>query len=209
MDDNFKKELIERLNTILNLKNDKWNQLNKNIKLKYIHHLCSYLEDNNEEKIKTLSIPLKSIKPKKLIQYCKISNTSNANLYFKFNKLIQDYTFKFRNDYINVNKRKYWTFTSLPTDEKDKLLFNYNKIIHNFMEENKIDIVSLIKMLLGSNSNKILINDNEKNYKLLYENNMIKLLTNNLEIILTLKYSSEKITNNIPVKYQINLINKI
>jgi hypothetical protein len=209
MDDFFKNELIEKINCILNLKNPHWEKLNKNIKLKYIHHACSYLQDENKEKLKTLTIPLKSIKPKKLIQYCKINNVSNSNLYFQFNKLILDYTFNFRNKYVNINKRIYWSWESLPANEYNEILSEYNKIVYTFMKTNSIDINELIKMCTNNNYNKLLIVNLIPEYKITYLNNTINLSVGNLSIIFTLKYSSKKITNNIPVKYQVQIINNI
>jgi hypothetical protein len=134
---------------------------------------------------------------------------SNSNLYFQFNKLILDYTFNFRNKYVNINKRIYWSWESLPANEYNEILSEYNKIVYTFMKTNSIDINELIKMCTNNNYNKLLIVNLIPEYKITYLNNTINLSVGNLSIIFTLKYSSKKITNNIPVKYQVQIINNI
>ena len=208
--DDFKEIIIEKLNNILNLDYEKWNILDKKIKLKYIHRLCNFLEnDENVDKRDNITIPLKSIKPKKLIQYCGYSNQYNKETYIQFNKLILNYTNDFRNKYINISKKKYYTFNNLPKEEHNLILNELNEIVCCFIKKNKINISNLLKCLIGSNLDKLIIDTNEKNYNVNFCDNNIEISINNLKIILTLKFSSSQITNNIPVIYHIKLINNI
>ena len=208
----FKKVLVDKINEIVNLNNEEWNNLDKKIKLKYVHRICSYLENDKIEKYESISIPLKSIKPKKMIQYCGISNLNNKNLYLQYNKLILDYTRDFRNKYINVTKRNFYTYNSLIKEDYNNILNEYNKITYTFINKNKIDIKNLLKFVVGSNFDKLIINSNNNfnvEYKLNYSENLINLITNDFIIIFTLDYTSNNITNNIPVKYCVKLINNI
>lgn len=210
IDNLFKDVLVNKLNDLLELDDDNWNKLDKKIKLKYIHRLCNYLEDNNIEKIEVINIPLKSIKPKKLIQYCGVSNSNNKNLYLQFGKLILDYTNGFRSKYVKIPKRQYHTYNNLPREEYNQILNDYNEIIFMFMNKNKIDINNLLKSVIGSNFDKLIINPNFNcGYRLNYLNNVINLITDDFTINFILGYTSNNITNNIPVKYTIKLINNI
>ena len=144
INNDFKDALVNKINGILDLDDEHWNNLDKKMKLKYIHRLCNYLEDNKIEKLETLTIPLKSIKPKKLIQYCGISNQYNKNLYLQFNKSILDYTYNFRNKYVKIPKRQHYTYNSLPAKEYNQILNDFNEITYLFMNKNKIDIIEII-----------------------------------------------------------------
>jgi hypothetical protein len=110
----FKEQIVKKINEIISLDDAEWNKLDLNIKLKYIHHFCSNIENDTD---KSNDIPLKSLKPKKIIQYCGISNINNKHLYCEFNKLVLNYTNEFRNKYINVKKKQYFTNTNLPKEE--------------------------------------------------------------------------------------------
>ena len=210
IDNDFKDILVNKINGILDLDDEHWKNLDKKIKLKYIHRLCNYLEDNKIEKLETITIPLKSIKPKKIIQYCGISNQYNKVLYLQFNKLILDYTYDFRNKYVKIKKKQYYTYTSLPSKEYNQILYDYNEIIYTFMNKNKIDINNLLKSVINTNFDKLITNTNQDlDYKLNSSENSINIITTNFIINFTLGYSSNQITNNIPVKYCIKLINNI
>jgi hypothetical protein len=210
IDNDFKDILVNKINGILELDDEHWNNLDKKMKLKYIHRLCNYLEDNKIEKLETITIPLKSIKPKKLIQYCGISNQYNKDLYLQFNKTILDYTYNFRNKYLKLQKRQYYTYTSLPKEEYNQILNDYNKIIYTFMNKNKIDTSILLKSVVNTNFDKLITDiTQEHEYKLNSSENSINIITSNFIINFSLGYSSNQITNNIPVKYCIKLINNI
>lgn len=207
----LKNTLVEKINDIINLNNNEWNNFSKNIKLKYIHRICNMLETNDINKKDELIIPLKSIKPKKLIQFCGYSNQTNKTIYTNFNKSLLNYTFKFREKYVNIKNKKYYTFSSLPKNDNLTILNELNEIIFMFINKNKLNITNLIKNLTGTNFDKIMNNSENYNniYNLHLNNNIIEVICENLKIILTLKFSSDNITNNIPVKYYINLINQI
>jgi hypothetical protein len=207
IDEEFKNVLIKQINSILEIDNLKWNVLTKKIKLKYIHRLCNYLENEDKDKYETLTIPLKSLKPKKIIQFCGISKTSNKELYLQFNKNILEYTFNFRKKYINITKRQYYTYNNLPKVDYDNILNEYNKIVFLFLNTNKIDIENLIKNVVGQNSDKILTQKNNLNYNIYFLNNSINIKTEDFTINFTLNYTNNNITNNIPVNYYIKLIN--
>ena len=210
IENTFKNILVDKINEILNLDNEQWNILDKKIKLKYVHRLCSYLENNKIDNFESISIPLKSIKPKKMIQYCGISNLNNKELYLQFNNSVLEYTRDFRKKYINVGKRQFYTYNSLVKEEYNNILNVYNKIIYTFINQNKIDIKNLLKFTVGTNFDKLIINSNQNfEYKINYSENLINLTTNDFIIIFTLSYTSNNITNNIPVKYCVKLINNI
>ena len=210
----LKSTLIDKINDIINLDNDEWNNFNKNIKLKYIHRMCNMIETQDNNKLNELIIPLKSIKPKKLIQFCGYSKQNNNSIYNNFNQSILNYTFAFRRQYVNIKNKKYYTFSNLPKNEYLLILNDINSIVFNFMNKNKFNINNLIKNLTGSNFDKIILNINNinnlnDNYNLILNENIIELKYENIKIIFTLKFSTNNITNNIPVKYYINLINLI
>jgi len=211
IDNEFKDILINKLNKILYLDNENWNKMDKKYKLKYIHHLCACIENNKINNLEPITIPLKSIKPKKLIQFCKISKLNNKNLYLQFQTLILDYVRDFRNKYINIKKRIYYTYNSLPINDYNNILYEYNKIIYTFINKNKIDINNLLKLLIGNNYDKLLFDNNNYNneYKFNYSENIINLITNNFTICFTLRYTTNNITNNISVKYIVKIINNI
>ena len=210
IDNTFKKVLVDKINEILNLDNEEWRKLDKKLKLKYVHRFCSYLENDKIDNFESISIPLKSIKPKKMIQYCGISNLNNKDLYLQFNNLVLDYTRNFRNKYINVSKRQFYTYNSLIKQDYNNILNEYNKIIYTFINKNKIDIKNLLKSTVGTNFDKLIINPNYNlEYKINYSENLISFTTDDFIINFTLGYTSNNITNNIPVKYCVKLINNI
>jgi hypothetical protein len=210
IDNEFKLVLVEKINQILTMENNEWQKMDKKIKLKYIHRLCSYIENDKIDNFESITIPLKSIKPKKMIQYCGISNLQNKNLYLQYNKLILDYTRDFRNKYINIPKRQFYTYNSLIKQDYDNILNEYNKIIYTFINKNKIDIKNLLKFTVGANFDKIIFDhSNSLEYKINYSENFINFTVGNFIITFTLSYTGNNITNNIPVKYYVKLINNI
>jgi hypothetical protein len=86
INNNVKKIILNSLENILNISDESWTKLESNIKLKIIHHYCNYFS----KKIKDISwdtiyIPLKSLKPKKLIQLLGFNNNYNKTQFSDFN----------------------------------------------------------------------------------------------------------------------------
>ena len=114
-----------------------------------------------------------------------------------------------------------WNESKLPKEyfiEKYKtlsiLLNDYNHIVYLFLKQNynNINIINLFNYLTDTNSDKLFNNNINKfiNLDIIYESNMLILKFSNDNIItLKLIYSSDMITNNIPVIYQIVLTNYI
>lgn len=205
--DEIKNILIEKINDILNIENEEWQKIDKKTKLKYIHRYCNMIETNNIEKIENITIPLKSIKPKKLIQFCGYTKINNKEIYYQFNKTILNYTFNYRKLYVD-NKNK--TFSNLNKSSYLSILQDINEIVFSFMTKKKFNAEIFIKLLCGSNVNKIINhNYNYNNYDLSCNENKIYFLCENVKFILTLKYTNNNITNNIPVKYFVEMINFI
>jgi hypothetical protein len=209
----LKNKITLMINEILLIEDDEWKLLDTKIKLKYIHHLCSCI-DNNDKNQNLLSIPLKSIKPKKLIQLCNFNKQNNKFLYNDFLSNILDFTFDFRKKYINIDKRKYYNYSTLPSTEYNDILDKYNFTVYSFLKKNinKINIMNLFTQFTDTNCDKILLANNNTFNKITidYKNNIITLVfSKSIKIILTLCFHNDSITNNIPVKYQIKLINNI
>lgn len=209
INDDFKNILLDKLNNIINLNHHDWNKLDKKIKLKYIHRLCNYLENDNQENIENITIPLKSVKPKKLIQYCGYSKQLNKEIYTEFNKLLLNYTFEFRKKYIDIPKRKYYTYNNMPKEEHDSILDDLNKIVFYFITKNKFNIENLLKLLVGSNINKLITSNIKNHYSINSFENNIELITDDYKILFSLVLTSNQITKNIPAIYHINIINNI
>jgi len=213
LNENLKIEIVQAINNILVIDNNEWNNLDTRIKLKYIHHYCSCIDTNKLTDNNLISIPLKSLKPKKLIQFFNISKTTNNKLYNNFNKQILDYTFEFRNKYINIDKRTYYYYRNLPINDFNTIINEYNNIVYLFITKNKININKFLTNITNSNIDKLVnynSNINNSDFKITCELNTITIyISNSIIIKLILNISNEMITNNIPVKYQVKLINNI
>ncbi len=215
LNDYIKEQILIKLDDIINIKDEKWEHLDTNIKIKILHHFCNFIGTDknniNMKKINSINIPLKSLKPKKIIEFTCINKNNNSVLFSDFNKLILDYTFDFRKKYILVDKRIYYTFNNLPKSDYYSLLSNYNNIVCNFIESNKksINIKKFYENLIGNNSKKIIISNNIlKDFTLKKYNESFEIIFDNGIIIkFELFYYSDKITKNIPVKYNIKIIN--
>ena len=136
INNNVKKIILNSLENILNISDESWTKLESNIKLKIIHHYCNYFS----KKIKDISwdsihIPLKSLKPKKLIQLLGFNNNNNKTQYSDFNEQILKYTFEFREQYNQKDKKNY-VLSSLTKDVYNSLLNKYTKIIYDFIDQN-------------------------------------------------------------------------
>lgn len=209
IEDSIKKTIMLNLENILNIQDKNWNLIDNNIKIKIIHHYCNFLSDNNKLSDNFIDIPLKSIKPKKLIQFSGINKMNNKHLFNIYNSQVLEYTFKFRENFLN-KKRKYYVFSNMPKLLHDSILQDYTKIIYNFIIDNlsNIKTINFYEGLIGNNKDKLVINSLPKSFKISCLNSNLKIeFDNNIQIICELIFSSDKITNNIPVKLIIKLIN--
>jgi len=211
----LKNDIINKLEEIISLKNDNsWVNLDTKIKIKLIHNYCNFINENKlSEKLSTndiIKIPLKSIKPRKFIQYTCFNKQNNKKLFNEYLNIIRDYTFNFRNSFLKNNI--YYTYNNMPKDVYNNIINLYNKHIYDFLIKNKnsISIDNLYNNLLGNNNEKLINSNNKPTILDILENkNRLELIfNNNINIILELVITSNKITNNIPVKYIVKLINK-
>jgi hypothetical protein len=216
LDDNIKNQIIKNIDNIINIPDNNWNIIDLKMKIKYIHHMCNLFINgkNLDSKKNQLTIPLKSIKPKKLIHFCNFTKLINSDLFKDFCKKILNYTFDFRSKYVKITKRTYFNYKNLPLIEYNTILNEYNQIVYIFLKQNfnNINITNLFNNLTDTNSDK-LFNDNINlsiNLDINCDNNILTFKFSN-DIVITLKliYSSDMITNNIPVIYQIVLTNYI
>jgi hypothetical protein len=210
-DNILQNEILVKLKSILDMDNSKWKDYDINIKIKIIHHYCNFLNKNSNINYNIINIPLKSIKPKKLIQFTNINKTNNNNIFLKYCSLILNFTFQYRNNYLNKSKKKYYILSNLPKNEYNNILFEYNKIVYDFIINNKniINIKTLYNNLIGNNYDKLIIKNNPTSLNINIINNKLELVfDNNITIECELIFVSDKITNNIPVKYYIKLLNK-
>jgi hypothetical protein len=238
---NIKQQIIENLNGILNLQDESWTNLNTEIKLKVIHNLCNNLNKQTDISTTKITIPLKNLRPKKIIQFCGINKKTNSIIYDDYRKKLIEINKDFRINYNSSNKN--YCFANLSKSKYDGLLNNFNYNIYMFLTINvkSINHKLFYHNLIGNNYDKVICTNNSS-----YSENIscsnIKLqtklqtkshtelqteLSNNLKIRqincnekflniefnngvmfqLELYLTSEKITNNIPAKYKINLIN--
>jgi hypothetical protein len=135
---NIKENIIEGINSIINMNDSTWNNIDINIKLKLIHHYCNIF-NKNINNYDFLSIPLKSIKPKKLIEFAGFNKKINNELFNEYRKSIIDFTKKFR---IECHSLKYNTIINLENNYYLDLLNNYNLIVYNFLIKNYKNITA-------------------------------------------------------------------
>lgn len=198
----IKNHIIENLDSIINYSDSEWDNISLDIKLKIINYYGNFFNQNNNINY----INLKSIKPNQFIQLFNIDKINNNDKLEEFKTNILTYTRKFRE--LRKNKN-YVTFSNLPKIKYFEILNEYTNIIYNFLLKNKkkLDINNFIKKIISNNLNFI----NIKKFKLLKienENNIIILKFNNdFTIKLELYFYSNKITNNIPAKFKIYLLN--
>jgi hypothetical protein len=203
--DFIKNKLLE----IVNYNCKEWHKFDINLKTKIIHNYCNkFLKQNIECGLK---IPLKSVKPKKFIQLCGFSKQGNKNIYKSYLDSVLNYTFVFREKYKNCKDRQYYNFNHLPLSELDNIITDLNTIVYDLLIKNilliKPDI--LYNNLLFNNKDKVCLMDNNyNNFNFEINKKELKIKFNdNITIILNLILTGDKITNNIPVKYNIMLIN--
>lgn len=205
-----KKLIYDGLSSVMNLDACDWSILSNEIKIKILHNIIGFFLFNTFFIDSCLNIPIKSIKPKKLIMFCNFNKQNNTSILNIYNKNILDYTNNFRNNFINVKNKIYHTFDNLPMDIYNKIVEEYNTIIYNtiYNNLNLVDIDYLYNNLLNNNNNKII--SNEKLTLNISKNNneLIFYFNDNVTINLSLIINKNKITNNLPVFFKINLINK-
>lgn len=212
LNSNIKNQIISSIKNIININESSWNELDKNLKTKIIHHYCNIFNNSNDKNNidwDIISIPLKSIKPKKFIQIYGINKNNHKKLFNDYLDKIQKYTICFRNKFC-IKDKKYFIYSNLPKNEYNNILNNYNEILYNFITENKknIDICKFYNNIIGSNNNKIICSDKPVEFDIKIINNKIEIIfNNNINILLELVFDSDKITNNIPVKYIVKLTN--
>lgn len=200
--------IMESVNNIINMNIEDWNLVIKDNKIKILHNICNDLKCNVN---KGIIISLKSLKPKKFIQYCNFSKLTNKLYYNEFKENILNYTFEFRNKYVDKKKRIYYTYNNLSNDDYNKIINDYNVIVYNFLikYQKYINTNLLYNMLLGNNKEKIICDPNNKNsININIKDNAIILNFNkNITIVMKLLLKSNIITNNLPVVYSISVTN--
>jgi hypothetical protein len=215
---NIKEQIIINLVNILNLQDSTWTNLNTDIKLKIIHNLCNslgkysditditdFLNSTNSK----LSIPLKNLRPKKIIQFCGINKQSNTIIFNDYKKKLIQINKDFRNNYNSSNKN--YCFGNLSKSSYNDILNNFNYNIYIFLTSN-INIINselFYSNLIGTNHKKVICSNNNLKIKQInYKDKFLNIeFNNNIIFQLELYLTSEKISNNIPAKYKINLIN--
>lgn len=240
---NIKQKIIENLNGILNLQDSTWTNLDTGIKLKIIHNLCNNLNKQSDISTTKIIIPLKNLRPKKIIQFCGINKKSNSIIFDDYRKKLIEINKEFRTNYNSSNKN--YCFANLSKSKYDELLNNFNYNIYLFLKTNIFNINCKIFYynLVGNNHNKVICLSGTSDFNISESNTSgsntsgsntsgsytnVKIdQTNNLKIKqinykdkflniefnngiifeLELYLTSEKITNNIPAKYKINIIN--
>jgi hypothetical protein len=205
-DEFIKNKLLE----IVNYESYEWMKIDINLKTKILHNYCNkFLKQNLQCEI---NIPLKSLKPKKFIQFCGFSKQKNKELYKTYLDNVLKYTFLFREKYVNCKNKKYFNYDHLSNIEKDEILQEINKLVYDFLIQ-YIELINeeyLFNNLLSNNKEKACLMDNKYKIKLKMNKKELKVIFNeNIVIILTINLTGDKITNNIPVIYNIQLLNNI
>ena len=210
LSDKTKELIFDKLESIVNLDIRDWCTISKDIKIKILHNFLSCILFNTFGFNNTLNIPIKSIKPKKLILFSNFNKQNNTNIFNKYNKEILEYTNIFRNNFVNIKNKVYYTFDSLPKETYNNILESYNNIVYNTIINNinLINIKNLYVQLLNNNSNKLITDDNITFNIIKVNNELLISFNDNIKINLTLIFNKNKITNNLPVFYKINLSNK-
>ena len=209
---------MSEISKLISMNISDWNIISIENKIKILHNMCkNYICNKND---KTVIFSLKSLKPKKLIQYCNFSNLNNKTHYNEFKKNILDYIFEFRSKYVDKKKRVYYTYNNLSSIDYNKIITDYNNIVYNFLikYQNHINFDFLYNALIGNNKDKLISNDinksndkpNKSNDKpfISINNDVITIQFNkNIVIVMKLIINSNVITNNIPMLYSITVNN--
>ena len=175
IDVSIKNIIINSLENILNIQDDNWNNLESNIKLKIIHHYCNFFNKKKSNiDWNVINIPLKSLKPKKIIQFTGINNNNNKILFNDFNNQILQFTNGFREQF-NKNSKQFYLFSCLDKEIYNSILNNYTKIIYDFINKNIkcIKTTTLYNNLVSNNNDKLIIKSLATNFNLLLDNSNI------------------------------------
>ena len=250
---NIKQQIVDNLKNILNIQDSAWTNLDTEIKLKVIHNLCNSFNKQLDISNTKITIPLKNLRPKKIIQYCGINKQTNSIIYNDYRKKLLNINKDFRNNYNSSNKN--YCYANLSKNKYDSLLNNFNYSIYTFLNTNIANINSKLfySNLIGENFKKVISTGYESNFnnisnfdnipkqnnksevnkskiscenissnlnifnidksnikikQINYKDKFLNIeFNNNIIFELELYLTSEKITNNIPAKYKINLIN--
>lgn len=183
---NIKQQIVDNLNNILNIQDSTWNNLDTEIKLKIIHNLCNTLNKQSDILNTKITIPLKNLRPKKIIQFCGINKQSNSIIYDNYRKKIVNINKDFRNNYNSSNKN--YCFANLSKNKYDLLLNNFNYDIYTFLNSNINSINSKLfySNLIGENNKKVI----STGYELNFDNTSIQ-NNNNISEIYDTKISDE------------------
>lgn len=215
---------MSEISKLISMNISDWNIISIENKIKILHNMCkNYICNKND---KTVIFSLKSLKPKKLIQYCNFSNLNNKTYYNEFKKNILDYTFEFRSKYVDKKKRIYYTYNNLSSTDYNKIITDYNKIVYNFLikYQNYVNFDFLYNMLIGNNKDKLIaptptnINNDKPNTILKVPSNNSQSISINNDVItiqfnknvlfvMKLIINSNIITNNLPMLYSITVNN--
>jgi len=198
----IKNLIIEKLGSIINYSDSEWDNISLDLKLKIINYYANFFNQNNNINY----INLKSIKPSQFIQLFNINKLNNNDKLEEFKTNILIYTRKFRE--LRKNKN-YVTFSNLPKIKYFEILNEFTDIVYNFLIKNKkkLDINNFFKNIISNNLNFLIL----MKFKLLKiekeNNNIILKFNNDFTIKLELFFYSNKITNSIPAKFKIYLLN--
>jgi len=210
LDTNTDEFIKNKLTDIINYTGDEWIILDNNIKIKILHNYCNnYLKKRIDCGIK---IPLKSLKPKKIIQLCNFSKEYNKELYKSYLDSVLEYTFIFRDKYKNCKDRKIFNYEHLSVIDRDNILCDLNKLVYEMLNNNKnnINTMLLYNNLLLNNKDKVCLINDKYDLKIIISGKELKFVFNeNNIVILNLILTGDRITNNIPVIYNISLLNNI
>ena len=210
--------IMSEINKIITMNISDWNIISIENKIKILHNMCKNYKSDKSDRNKGVIFSLKSLKPKKLIQYCNFSNLYNKIYYNEFKKNILDYTFEFRSKYVDKKKRVYYTYNNLSTIDYNKIIIDYNKIVYNFLVKYQkyINFDLLYDILVGNNKDKLIVPTNKyncgpiRNYdSCISIKDDVIILQFNKNIIISMKLilNSNVITNNLPMLYSITVNN--
>jgi len=222
---NIKANIMTKLDDIINIEDPKWSGLGIDLKLKIVHNLCNFfknsidanandhsLNQEHQNKVNSINIPLKNQRAKKIIELGGINKQTNSELFNEFRKELVTMNKNFRKTFNAKNKQ--YCFANLSNIKHQSIINNYNKNIHKFLSSNvdKIDTTKLYTNLINGNQQKIINMPTDVNKlkinKITHINEFLNIEFNNdVSIKLELYLTSEKITSNIPAKYKISLTN--
>lgn len=206
INDEIKDNIYNKLKSIIELEDISWNKIDIINKIRYLHHTLNLFDNTKKTNINLIEIPLKSVKPRKLINLC---GFNKKHLLFKdFLNEHHKFTFEYRDNY--KKKKIYYRINNLPKNESNKLLISYNLIIFNKLDNN-INIINsnlLYDNLLFKNTDKIINLSDKITINLIYLEFGFYIIFNEcLKILFTLVFSSDNITNNLSLIYLVKLIN--